>query len=64
MLDLLPQIQRLAAQHAADTVALRRHLHAHPELSFEETNTAAFVMRELEKLGLHPESIATTGVVD
>jgi len=63
MLDLLPQIQRLAAQHAADTVALRRHLHAHPELSFEETNTAAFVTRELEKLGLRPESIANTGVV-
>ncbi len=60
---LLPQIQRLAARHAADTVALRRHLHAHPELSFEETNTAAFVTRELEKLGLQPESIANTGVV-
>ena len=24
--DLLPEIQRLAAQHAADTVAIRRHL--------------------------------------
>lgn len=48
MSDLLHQIQHLAAHHAADTVALRRHLHAHPELSFEETNTAAFVTRELE----------------
>ena len=60
---LIPQIQRLAAQHAADTVALRRHLHAHPELSFAETNTAAFVTRELEKLGLRPQGIASTGVV-
>ncbi|WP_235184133.1 M20 family metallopeptidase [Hymenobacter sp. IS2118] len=56
-------IQGLATQHAADTVALRRHLHAHPELSFEETNTAAFVTRELEKLGLQPQPIANTGVV-
>ena len=63
MLDLLPRIQHLAAQHAADTVTLRRHLHAHPELSFEETNTAAFVTRELEKLGLSPQPIANTGVV-
>ena len=60
---LIPQIQRLAAQHAADTVALRRYLHAHPELSFAETNTAAFVTRELEKLGLRPQAIANTGVV-
>jgi amidohydrolase len=63
MPQLLPEIQRLAAQYAADTVALRRHLHAHPELSFEEVNTAAFVTRELEKLGLQPRAIAGTGVV-
>ena len=44
-------------------MAIRRHLHAHPELSFEETNTAAFVTRELEKLGLRPQPIANTGVV-
>ena len=44
-------------------MALRRHLHAHPELSFEEVNTAAFVTRELEKLGLTPQPIANTGVV-
>ena len=60
---LILRIQRLAAAHAADTVALRQHLHAHPELSFEEVNTAAFVTRELEKLGLTPQSIANTGVV-
>ena len=60
---MVQTIQRLAAQYAADTVALRQHLHAHPELSFEEVNTAAFVSRELEKLGLQPQRIAGTGVV-
>jgi amidohydrolase len=60
---MVEKIKRLAAEYAADTVALRRHLHAHPELSFEETNTAAFVTRELEKLGLQPQPIAGTGVV-
>ncbi|MDO7875423.1 M20 family metallopeptidase [Hymenobacter sp. ASUV-10] len=63
MSDLLATIQEKAARYAADTVAQRRHLHAHPELSFEETNTAAFVTRELEKLGLHPQPLAGTGVV-
>ena len=61
--ELLPEIQRLAAQYAADTVAVRQHLHAHPELSFEETNTAAFVTQELRKLGLDPQPVAGTGVV-
>lgn len=62
-MSLLAAIQEKAAQYAADTVALRHHLHAHPELSFEEINTAAFVIRELEKLGLSPQPLAGTGVV-
>jgi amidohydrolase len=63
MPEILHQIQHLAAQYAADTVALRRHLHAHPELSFQETNTATFVTEELLRLGLQPQPIANTGVV-
>jgi amidohydrolase len=60
---LLSRIQQLAAEAAAETVALREHLHAHPELSFEEINTQAFVTAELRKLGLNPQSMANTGVV-
>ena len=63
MPNLIPRIQQLAAAHAADTVAVRRHLHAHPELSFEEVNTAAFVTEQLRKLGLQPQPLAGTGVV-
>lgn len=37
----------------------REHLHRHPELSFEEKETAAFVRRELQSLGYTPsDSIA------
>lgn len=32
----------------------RRHLHAHPELSFEETETTAFIAGELRGMGLEP----------
>ncbi|MBC8083956.1 MAG: amidohydrolase [Hymenobacter sp.] len=60
---LLPRIKALAAETAAATVALRQHLHAHPELSFEEFNTMAFVTAELNRLGLNPRPIANTGVV-
>ncbi|MET4108657.1 M20 family metallopeptidase [Hymenobacter sp. UYP22] len=63
MLDLIPRIKTLAAEAAADTVALRQHLHAHPELSFQEHNTVAYVTAQLHKLGLPTQPIAGTGVV-
>jgi len=47
-----------------DVVAIRRDLHAHPELGFEETRTAGIVAERLRSLGydVH-ERIAETGVV-
>lgn len=57
-------IKSLARQYAPDIVANRRHLHANPELSFHEYNTARFVASELTAIGLQPqEGIADTGVV-
>jgi amidohydrolase len=47
-----------------DVVALRRDLHANPELGFEETRTAHIVATRLRALGYEVrEGIATTGVV-
>lgn len=61
---MIQSIKSLAQQFAPDTVRVRRHLHAHPELSFHERETARFVARELTALGLSPqEGIAGTGVV-
>ena len=34
-----------------DVVAWRRHLHRHPELSFEEHETSAFVAETLDGFG-------------
>ena len=42
---------------------VRRHLHAHPELSFQEYKTAEFVEAQLTTLGLKPTRVAETGVV-
>lgn len=55
--------QNLAKEFFQDTVKLRRHIHAHPELSFLEKETSAFVAKELRNIGLNPqEGVADTGV--
>lgn len=57
-------IQALAEQYKEHTRQMRRHLHQHPELSFQEFKTAAFVAAELEKMGIpFKTGIAKTGVV-
>jgi amidohydrolase len=48
----------------ARIATLRRDLHAHPELAFDETRTAGVVASHLKKLGLEVhEGLAKTGVV-
>ena len=41
----------------------RQHLHAHPELSFQELETCAYIQRELSALGIPHRVVARTGVV-
>src|SRR5438132_13088471 len=47
-----------------DLVAMRRDLHEHPELSFEEVRTSGIVAQRLRSLGLDVRTgVAKTGVV-
>jgi amidohydrolase len=47
-----------------EMVALRRDLHAHPELAFEEVRTSGVVADRLRALGLEPRTgVAKTGVL-
>ncbi len=47
-----------------DMVAMRRDLHEHPELAFEEVRTSGIVTQRLRTLGLEVQTgIAKTGVV-
>ncbi|CAN5133339.1 M20 family metallopeptidase [soil metagenome] len=63
-MSLLQSIQELSKAGAADVVKWRRHLHANPELSYEEFNTAKFIAETLLAAGLKPtEGIAGTGLV-
>jgi amidohydrolase len=53
--DPLPgQLDRWLASRGAELVAIRRHIHAHPEPSHSEFETAALVARELAVAGLSP----------
>lgn len=48
---------------AADLTAMRRTLHQLPELSFGERETAAFVVVELDRLGIPWERVGEHGIV-
>ena len=64
MKDLEKQIDDLSKDILPDLIQLRRHLHAHPELSGQEYQTAACVAGELKKSGWEvKEGVARTGVV-
>lgn len=46
-----------------ELLRIRRHLHAHPELSLVEHETARFIESELAAIGLESTRVAETGVV-
>jgi len=60
---LLEKIKSLAAQGQDENIAIRRHLHANPELSYQEFETCKFVQAQLTKIGIPFTVIATTGVL-
>ena len=51
-MELRHQIQARAQEIHAWTIEQRRHLHQHPELSFAEAKTAAFVQERLQSFGI------------
>lgn len=57
------KIKALAQQYATEFIDIRRHLHAHPELSYQEFETSKFVQGKLTEFGIPFEVKATTGVV-
>ena len=60
---LIDDIKRLAEEIHTTVIANRRHLHAHPELSFCEHNTSAFIKQKLTEAGIQWKPIADTGIV-
>jgi amidohydrolase len=61
---LKDKLQILARAYHQDAISLRRHLHQHPELSFQEVETGHWVADQLAALGIeHQHGIAENGVV-
>ena len=60
---LLEKIKSLAKKHQAENVSIRRHLHANPELSYQEFETSKYVQAQLKAIGIPFTVIATTGVL-
>ena len=60
---LIDKIKSLAKQYHEEFVGIRRHLHAHPELSYKEFETSKFIHSKLAEWKIPFEVIATTGVL-
>jgi len=61
---LIEKIKQLANANHKTVVANRRHIHQHPELSFNEFETQKFVETELKRIGITDiQQLANTGVV-
>lgn len=61
---MLKRIKEIAQTVAPRLIEIRRHIHAHPELSGQEYQTAAYVAGVLSSCGLHvQELVGKTGVV-
>ena len=57
------RIQQLANTYLPELITWRRHLHQHPELSYQEFETATFVQDKLNEWGIPFQVMAGTGVI-
>ncbi len=61
---MLSEIKNLAETFTSRLIEIRRHLHAHPELSGQEHQTSAYIAGVLSSCGIHvTEAVGKTGVV-
>ena len=59
---MIEAIRDLAGQYAPSIVDIRRHIHANPELSYQEYETSAFIQQKLSDWGIPFTVMAETGV--
>lgn len=59
----IKRIRNLAEKFHSEMVEIRRHLHRHPELSYQEFETTEFIIEELKNLGIEVDRPLETGCV-
>jgi amidohydrolase len=58
------KIRELSEKYLPEIIRIRQHLHANPELSFEEYNTSKFIASKLKEFGIpYKDGIVKTGIV-
>lgn len=63
-MPLISKIKERAAHYDAYLRSIRRHLHQHPELSFEEYKTSEFIQKKLAEAGIpFTSGHVNTGIV-
>lgn len=63
-MEIKEKIKELSDKFLSEITQVRRHLHANPELSFEEYNTSKFIASKLKEWGIsYKEGIVKTGIV-
>ncbi len=61
-LDAGTAVDEWVTRHTDELIALRRHLHAHPELGRAEYETTTYVTQRLVSAGLTPHRLPGTGL--
>jgi amidohydrolase len=63
-MSLKENIKSLSEKYLSEIIQVRRHLHSHPELSFEEYNTSKFISEKLKEWEIpFKDEIVKTGIV-
>lgn len=61
---MLEKIKHIAKEISSEIISIRRYIHQHPELSFEEYNTSAFICSILDKYQIpYTTGYVKTGIV-
>ena len=63
MSKIQKSIRQIIKSHFLEMQNIRHHIHRNPELSFEEYETANFIEKQLDNMGLSYKRMAKTGVV-
>ncbi len=61
--SLREKIKQYANDTVPESLQHRKHLHAHPELSFKENETSRFIKERLDEMNIEWKEMADTGVV-
>lgn len=62
--ELKEKVKSLSGMYLQEVIAIRRHLHAYPELGFQEERTSDYIVSRLSDYGISfRQGVAKTGII-